>query len=175
MDLDAAVEALAPARDSLADLTIDAACGFGHGAIEFPHITIKGSLGDLKNFVHIRNLCLPWVFVVGFSPSQGKSLLHPLPRSLESLTLTDHLHRHEQWNWDAEGRYGEYDSDDNDDPCARTATVSQALENLDRELLPDLRTIVLAWHPEDDEMDDDLKQEIENMGVSRGIQVSWRY
>ncbi|KAK3179400.1 hypothetical protein K4F52_009145 [Lecanicillium sp. MT-2017a] len=173
IDLDAIISALAPLRNTVENLTIEAHSKPGRGDIEPPALHIAGSLAGLEHFHCVRRLSIPWPFVMGFSPSQNMALLTHMPHNLQELTLLDQLYRKGRWNWDADGREGDYESDDNEDPCARTAVIVDAVEGLDRAAFPSLATIMLDWLPEDDEQDQDQLRRLNRACRRLQIQVSW--
>lgn len=174
IDIDIIMLALAPLRNSVENLAIEATCFLGGTEIEFPSLHISGSLAGLDQFHFIRWLQIPWVFIMGFSPSQNRRLLADLPPSLEELTVTDNLCADKQWNWDAKGRYSDYTIDDNDDPCARTAAILDAVEGLNRAMLPSLANITLAWYLEDDEHSEDQLSRFSKACARLQLRVSWK-
>lgn len=98
IDLDAIVSALAPLRDSVENLSLDAQCVLGGDQVELPMLHLAGSMAGLDRFHCVRRLRIPWVFLMGFSPyhSHNTHLLADLPRSLEELILSDALRSHDQ-------------------------------------------------------------------------------
>ena len=119
--------ALGPFRDSLCELIIDVDRRFEHAGNGLVPIEIRGSLAGLTGFAQLRKLVVPWVLYLGFSPNHGRSMLGPLPRSLETLVLADQLRTHDQFNWCAVERQNGYDSDDNEDCCARQRAIHNGL------------------------------------------------
>lgn len=105
VDLDITVEALRRTEDTLEDLFIEADThpAILHGEYEPPGLDIQGSLRGLETFAFIRNLRLPWTFLLGPSPEtaaeRAMSMVDFLPRNLEMLHLTSDLMDHEQDYW----------------------------------------------------------------------------
>lgn len=173
IDLDTLMDAMKPRQDGLFDLVIDAQCILGGQEIEPPFVDVRGSMSGLRKFLHVRKFGVPWVFYMGFSPGHGRSLLGQLPPNLETLVLTDYLMGHSQFNWSAGGRVDDYDSDDNEDPCARARVVIQGLQGATREVVPNLCQVVLAWYPEHDECDDEILEGLKSIRENYGIDVFW--
>lgn len=174
MDLDAIILALAPLRDSVENLNIRVTCRLGKNQLEFPSLHLFGSLAGLDQFHCVKVLKVPWVFLMGWSPSQNNQLLAHLPPNLEELKVTNGLRCISHWEWDAEQPYGDYDGDRNEDPCARTAAIVDAVEGLDRASLPRLTTLHLAWYPEDDERDEDQLRRLSKACTRLRLRVCWK-
>ncbi|KAJ3472181.1 hypothetical protein NLG97_g11214 [Lecanicillium saksenae] len=113
---------------------------------------------------------------MGFSPSEQRMMLDPLPESLERLTVTKCLSDHDEWNWDDSGRDRDcYDDEDNEDPTIVAATIIAALRTLNRVRLPSLCSVVVGWKPEQDERTAEQMNEIEQIHRDYGVKVEWKW
>ncbi|PNY28622.1 Uncharacterized protein TCAP_01444 [Tolypocladium capitatum] len=160
IELDTMAEALCHVGDTLTDLTIVAeTCPeLSAGCYEPPELEMRGSLGGLAHLGQLRRLCLPWAFLMGFSPSAGKQLGDALPENLELLILTADLMDHEEWVWD-------------DDSIVR-ATKS-GLENQTRSFLTNLHRILLPIPIFRGDMTEERKAELSQIGAHAGVGLEW--
>ncbi|KAJ6779964.1 hypothetical protein PWT90_03342 [Aphanocladium album] len=109
---------------------------------------------------------------MGFSPSEARELLDPMPESLERLTVLDCLSDHDEWNWSDSGRFGDfYDDADNEDPTIVAATIIAALRVFDRTRLPNLCSIVVGWKPEANERSEEQIEDLEAIRRDHGVKV----
>lgn len=173
MDLDAIGAALAPVRESLVELVLDALTEIGPRDIDHPFINTSGSLSGLLDMRSVKTLSVPWVFLMGFSPLEQRSLLGLLPGSLERLIVTRRLAKHDAWKW--EGPLEGYDEEDDEDLRIVTATIIAALQELDRARLPNLCSIVVAWKPQPEERSPEQLKELENIHRNHGVRVEWKW
>ncbi|KND93461.1 hypothetical protein TOPH_01959, partial [Tolypocladium ophioglossoides CBS 100239] len=162
IELDTMTKALNRVGYTLTDLTIEAeTCPeLSAGAFEAPELEMRGSLGDLAHFGQLRRLCVPWVFLMGFSPFTAKQLGALLPQNLELLTLTIDLVGDEEWAWD--------------DDSIIWATKS-GLENRRRLFLPNLHRIILPIPRFAGGMTDKKKTELREIGAHAGVDLKCFY
>lgn len=164
IELDTMAEALSHVGHTLTDLTIEARAG---PAIlvsfsESTSLEMRGSLGGLAHLDQLRRLCVPWVFLMGFSPSAAKQLGDALPRNLELLTLTGDLREQLEWEWDADSIIW--------------ATKS-GLESRTWPFLTNLHRIILPIPVYDSDMTEErrakLRQISDHAGVDLEYQIPW--
>lgn len=167
IDLDVTATALAHIASTVVDLRISASINMGHNDYYDPDMFIVGSLKPMAKFGRVRRLQIPWVFLMGFSPSENKKLLDCVPRYCETLTLTLGCDTSDSWTWhtgEIEGRDGDtlYEAQ-----LALTAAVISALEELDRSAYPNLQRVVLEWCPGESctEQMQALRRIYDNVGV----------
>jgi hypothetical protein len=98
IDLNEITTAISYVRETLTELVISALCGTG-GDLEFPPLTVQGSLKGMTEFDKLRKFTVPLTFLMGFSADFTKRIEDHLPRSLEFLTITDNLSLHYQYDW----------------------------------------------------------------------------
>jgi hypothetical protein len=68
IELDQIASALLHVQDTLTECTISAECDYRYGEGDFPALEIKGSLQSLSGFDSLKNLEIPLLFLLGFSP-----------------------------------------------------------------------------------------------------------
>ena len=174
MELETLSAALSPLCKSLTRLSIEAIVECGWGDLELPNVPLRGSLRPLlSQCSKMMEIRIPWVFLMGYSPSRGENLLEGMPPSLERLTLNKDMCDQDSWNWDDRGRCRDYDSDDNEEPTTIAATVISAVENLDQSLLPSLQNVTLEWTPDMEERTAEQLGRLTAIRSNLNIDVQW--
>ncbi|KAH7013050.1 hypothetical protein EDB80DRAFT_607092 [Ilyonectria destructans] len=157
IDLDKIGAAMCSVHETLKDLTITAESL----AVNFidPPLVIKGSLDDMTRLDKLERLQIPWIFIMGFSPSSGKHLGGAIPKSTKFLTLTDDLFYDDKSEWDqAEILF---------------CSLKSELELEGRiEASSPLRHITLQLFPLR-ELSVDRKAELEHISIQAGIELTW--
>lgn len=100
IDLDEIARALAPVKDTLTRLEIKAMTGLGSCTMTDPRLNIRGSLSSLREFMKLKSVDLPLVFLVAaWQPNRAKPFAESLPRDLEHLTVRTQLLEQEDYEW----------------------------------------------------------------------------
>ncbi|KAM3532839.1 hypothetical protein MY4038_003845 [Beauveria bassiana] len=159
--LDTAAAALDEVADTLTDLTITAMTrpNYSVGDYDPPPLEIQASLDGLSRLRKLKNLSLPWAFLMGFSKSPTKRLLSALPPSLEVLRLTADLDDQDEWEWEEE------------DSVIDAIKFELASLNLSRH--PSLRRIILPIPFEYNEVTEDQREELQTIGARVGLELGW--
>ena len=123
----------------------------------------KGRIESLEEFVHLRKLCIPWVFLVGFEVKSPAEVTFRLPLSIESVCFTDDPDKFADWEWD-DGR-----------ACAEH--IHQLLQNKAQKT-PRLKRIhylikfaLWSCYPSGDIIIQEATEELERAGVYADVEV----
>ncbi|KJZ75266.1 hypothetical protein HIM_05460 [Hirsutella minnesotensis 3608] len=159
VELDTVATALNRVRDTLTDLTIEAEtqANLLVGDYDPPELEIRGSLNAMAYLGKLRRLCIPWVFLMGFSESSAR-LRDPLPPSLELLILTGDLDEHDDWEWD-------------DDSII--SAMKSELENQALSLPANLRRIILPVPLPCGKLTKEMEEEIKRIGANANLELEW--
>jgi hypothetical protein len=89
--LDQLVTAISFVQGTLTELTITANCDIGGGDVLLPGVKIEGPLGGMVSFEALKQLQIPWAFLMGFAEDMARQFQYGLPKNFEHLTITDDL------------------------------------------------------------------------------------
>lgn len=156
--LDTMAIALNQVRNTLTDLTIEAETRpkLSAGYYDPPPLEMRASLDGMVYMGKLRRLCVPWVFLMGFSVPSAKKLGDSLPLSLELLILTADLEENEEWEWD-------------DD-----SVVSAIRSELEiRTVSTNLRRIILPIPLDSGKMTDERRKELGHIGANAALDLGW--
>ncbi|KAH7358930.1 hypothetical protein B0T11DRAFT_285400 [Plectosphaerella cucumerina] len=152
VDLQALTAALAPLRDSLEVLTLGGELVPGESELDVPPVTYSGIL-DLAILTKVRTLSVPWIFYMGKSLQEGKTIGHPstVPPRLTRLIIDDGFEYDDSTTWE--------------DPEMRAA-ARKFLEEYRPQYTPHLRE--LGLHPGllEDVSRDELEPLAEKLGLA---------
>ncbi|KAF5139340.1 hypothetical protein E5D57_003135 [Metarhizium anisopliae] len=160
VELDTAAAALSYVRDTLTDLTIRAITRprISVGDYDPPSLEIQASLDSISSFNKLMRLCVPWVFLMGFSPSLSRKILNALPLHLEFLDLAADLDDHEEWEWD----------DDSVLDAVRSELAGRTLSSR-----PHLRQITLPIPLGFGDLSSEQKKQLGDISASAGVKLAW--
>ncbi|GAB1216405.1 hypothetical protein ATERTT37_005619 [Aspergillus terreus] len=167
IDLPQIAAALSTVRDTLTDLTIfaDCDCDPCGGDAFRPAVKTEGSLHSMINFEMLRNLQIPWAFLVGFVQDMTKRLPDVIPKNIEFLIITDDLAL--QNDDDKQPHWPLWDWQD----YAIVDLIQSWLENLEA-CTPRLRgiTLLLSWIDTDmNEWSPSMRDRLRELGARTGV------
>lgn len=177
VDLDAIGAAVALVGDSLTDLSISALSTDSRGQ-KTNYMELTGSLRQLQSLERVRQLTIPWVFLMGLSPGGGRSMWNQLPRNIEELTLLKDVQYAEQSGWYSrrQGLRRSSDGRSGDHRCCRYTRLETLLGEvaaMDRAEIRYLRTMHLCWQMGEDAWDKKRFRTFGYMCRWKQICVTW--
>lgn len=170
INLDAMTSALRSIQNTIENLHINASVEVSRQEIDVPILSTKGTL-DLTSFPRLTYLYIPWAFLMGFEPAEGKELIHALPKNLEILHLSRELDATEVWDWYGEGRVEDFEHEDNMDPTAMIAAVIRFLKSPDRPAR--LKSILFTWPRMEHQITTAQRNWLDDLFQTSAIRVGW--
>ncbi|KAI5458614.1 hypothetical protein BGZ63DRAFT_407012 [Mariannaea sp. PMI_226] len=170
IDLDKIAEATHHVRDSLTDLIIHAS------AMRLMNpLKQTGSLNGFTHLAKLERLEIPWVFLMGFSPSSKSHLGDAIPQSTKCLILTDHLFENETREWETNSITHELKMELHKRKCRYGS-----LEEIDIRLPPWNQTSFKRGVPKEFEIKlwnrksiEESQEEFDEIAAQAGIKLIW--
>lgn len=162
--------ALSPIESTVEQLYVSASVELSRQDIDVPTLSTTGAL-DLTSFTKLKYLYIPWAFLMGLEPAEGKELIHVLPQSLEILHLSCDLEETDSWDWDSNERMHYYEHEDNLDPTAIIAAVIDFLKHPKRPA--QLKSILFTWPHSSKQITAYQKSWLDDLFATTSIKVGW--
>lgn len=155
IELEQIATAISEARGTVIELTIEAQCYEGFNDLDLPSLQTKRSLSSITQLEKLKRLEIPWTFLMGFSPVAKIQLQDVIPKTVESLTITDDLIHCDGCEWD------EY---------AIFYAIQSWLENW-KAFTPGLRRVRLLLKKFMYEWEVEMRRELKHIFAQAGLEV----
>lgn len=155
IELEQIAAAISQVSGTLEELTIEARGEMGGSEIEEPSLKMDGSLRFITQPGKLKRLEVPWIFLTGPTPFAAMRSFDMIPKSLESLTITDDLMECDERDWDESDIF---------------YAVQSWVENWNA-LTPRLHRIRLLLKEFSGELEGDMRKELSLIHSSAGFEV----